>query len=83
MVANINDPMIDVPSYDWKTKKTKISIDSRNKSKKIRKKPFSIQVIVAAKTVADESPTPTPLNNACVAKLFIILEQNACILSQH
>lgn len=66
-----------------KQRKQKFQLILETNQIRFKQKPLSIQVIVAAKTVADESPTPTPLNNACVAKLFIILEQNACILSQH
>lgn len=40
-------------------------------------KPLIIHVIVAANTLALESPTPTPRNIACVARLFIMLEENA------
>ena len=33
--------------------------------------------MVAAAAVAELSPTPTPLRTACVARVPVILEQNA------
>ena len=37
--------------------------------------------MVAAAAVALLSPTPTPVNTACVASVPVILEQNAFILT--
>lgn len=39
--------------------------------------PFSNHVIVAAAGEAVLSPTPTPFNTACVARVPVIYEQNA------
>ena len=39
--------------------------------------PFSIQVRVAARGVAELSPTPTPLRTAIVARVPVMEEQNA------
>ena len=40
--------------------------------------PLSIQVMEAARGVAELSPTPTPLRIARVAKLPVMDEQKAC-----
>ena len=39
--------------------------------------PFSIHVSVAARGVAELSPTPTPLRTAIVASVPVMEEQNA------
>ena len=47
-----------------------------DKRKKISS-PLSSHVSVAASTVADSSPTPTPFNTACAASVPVILLANA------